>query len=185
MRRIQLAVAFLAVVLSALLAVAADSKPVLVYVDGTQAPIGLLHAHFVFPSMPGPRIIGYPKWIPGEHAPTGPISQVIRLTFSAAGKQLTWQRDENEPFAFHVEIPQGEHELEADLDFGCERVGHHRTDLACGRELRPRQARGSGSTTMPAERRDAAISLPRAEPMRDPRCRLTGLRWKRDCATAG
>ena len=120
MRRVQLAVAFLAVVLSAFLAVAADSRPALVYVDGTQAPIGLLHAHFVFPSMPGPRTIGYPKWIPGEHAPTGPISQVIRLTFSAAGKQLVWKRDENEPFAFHVELPQGEHELEADLDFACE-----------------------------------------------------------------
>ncbi|HMK22406.1 MAG TPA: hypothetical protein VK466_08720 [Terriglobales bacterium] len=119
MKRIQLAVAFLLVVLSAV-ANAADPKPLLVHVDATQAPLGLLHAHFVFPSEPGPRTIGYPKWIPGEHAPTGPISQVVRLAFAALGKPLAWHRDESEPFAFHVEVPQGARELEADLDFACE-----------------------------------------------------------------
>jgi len=120
MKRIQLAVAFLLLFLCAVAAIAAEPKPVLIQVDATQAPIGLLHAHFSFPSGPGPRTIGYPKWIPGEHAPTGPINQVIRLTFSAAGKPLPWHRDENEPFAFHVEVPQGASALEADLDFACE-----------------------------------------------------------------
>ena len=57
-------------------------------VDATRAAMGLLHAHLVFPASAGQMTVAYPKWIPGEHAPTGPINQVIRLIFSAQGKQL-------------------------------------------------------------------------------------------------
>jgi predicted metalloprotease with PDZ domain len=89
-------------------------------VDATQAPMGLLHAHLVFPASAGQMTLAYPKWIPGEHAPTGPINQVIRLIFSAQGKQLPWQRDEIDPFVFHVRVPAGTDKLEADLDFACE-----------------------------------------------------------------
>ncbi len=89
-------------------------------VDATRAPMGILHAHLVFPVSPGPMKIAYPKWIPGEHAPTGPINQVIRLVFTAGGQQLSWQRDELEPFVFHLDVPGGMKKLEADLDFACE-----------------------------------------------------------------
>jgi hypothetical protein len=89
-------------------------------VNATQAPIGLLHAHFVFPILTGPVVISYPKWIPGEHAPTGPINQVVRMVFSVGGKQLAQRRDELEQFNFHMEIPVGASQLEADLDFACE-----------------------------------------------------------------
>ncbi len=89
-------------------------------VDATRAAMGLLHAHLVFPASAGQMTVAYPKWIPGEHAPTGPINQVIRLIFSAQGKQLPWQRDEIDPFVFHVSVPAGADKLEADLDFACE-----------------------------------------------------------------
>ncbi len=99
---------------------AQQSRPTLLQVDATRAPMGILHAHLVFPASPGKMTIAYPKWIPGEHAPTGPINQVIRLVFAAQGKQLLWQRDELDPFVFHLEVPAGADELEADLDFACE-----------------------------------------------------------------
>lgn len=89
-------------------------------VDASHAPMGLLHAHLVFPAPAGAMTIAYPKWIPGEHAPTGPINEVIRLIFTAQGKQLPWQRDELDPFVFHIKVPAGADQLEADLDFACE-----------------------------------------------------------------
>jgi predicted metalloprotease with PDZ domain len=89
-------------------------------VDATHAPMGLLHAHLVFSASARQMTIAYPKWIPGEHAPTGPINQVIRIIFSAQGKQLSWQRDEIDPFVFHVSVPSGVDKLGADVDFACE-----------------------------------------------------------------
>ncbi|MBV9481053.1 MAG: M61 family metallopeptidase [Acidobacteria bacterium] len=99
---------------------AQQSRPTLLEVDATRAAMGVLHAHMVFPVSPGPMTIAYPKWIPGEHAPTGPINQVIRLVFTAAEKQLPWQRDELDPFLFHLNVPRGTDTLQADLDFACE-----------------------------------------------------------------
>jgi predicted metalloprotease with PDZ domain len=102
------------------IAIAQQSRSTILQVDATHAPMGILHAHLVFPASPGPATIAYPKWIPGEHAPTGPINQIIRLVFKAQGKQLPWQRDELGPFIFHLDLPSGTSELEADLDFACE-----------------------------------------------------------------
>ena len=87
--------------------------------DATQAPIGLLHSHMRFPVSPGQVTLAYPKWIPGEHSPGGPLSQVIRLDFSANGKPLVWHRDDLDIFVFHVEVPDGVSEIRADLDFAC------------------------------------------------------------------
>jgi predicted metalloprotease with PDZ domain len=99
---------------------AQSTEPTQIQVDATQAPMGLLHTHLIFPASPGHLVISYPKWIPGEHAPTGPINQVIRLVFSSSGKQLKWRRDELEPFSFHLDVPPGAKQIEADLDFACE-----------------------------------------------------------------
>ena len=49
----------------------------------------------------------YPQWLPGNHAPTGPITQLVDLRFFADGKSLTWKRDPVELYAFHVDVPQG------------------------------------------------------------------------------
>ena len=42
---------------------------------------------------PGPLTLVFPKWIPGEHAPTGPIESMIGLVISANGQALAWTRD--------------------------------------------------------------------------------------------
>ncbi len=120
MDRIERVNVLLFLLLAAVAGLAADAKPVIVRVDATQAPIGLLHSHFIFPAVPGPKVIAYPKWIPGEHAPTGPINQVVRMVFTANGKPLPWSRDQLEPFAFHIDVPEGASEVEAELDFACE-----------------------------------------------------------------
>jgi predicted metalloprotease with PDZ domain len=92
-------------------------QPIRITADLTDHQRGVLHAHMEIPVQPGPLTLGYPKWIPGEHAPTGPLNQIIHLSFRADGKIIPWRRDEVEIYNFHLDVPEGVRSLQADLDF--------------------------------------------------------------------
>jgi len=91
-------------------------QPIRLIVDATQAPQKILHAHLEMPVQPGPLTLVYPKWIPGEHMPNGPILQLAGLKFSSGGKTIAWRRDLVDMFAFHLQIPQGATSLDIELD---------------------------------------------------------------------
>ncbi len=57
----------------------------------------------------------YPKWIPGNHAPTGPIADLVNLRFTADGKSVAWVRDPVDMFRFHIPVPAGTNLLVADF----------------------------------------------------------------------
>ena len=76
-------------------------------VDLTEAPRKLLHARLVIPATPGPLTLYYPKWIPGEHSPSGPIADLAGLKLRAGGKPLAWRRDDVDLYAFHCTVPEG------------------------------------------------------------------------------
>lgn len=86
-------------------------------VDATQAPQRILHAQMKIPVQAGPLTLYYPKWIPGEHAPDGPITDLAGLKFSAGGRAIGWRRDLADMFAFHLEVPAGVDTLDIELDF--------------------------------------------------------------------
>src|SRR5580692_11113662 len=74
----------------------ATSSTVVLEVDATTISRKILSAHESFPvTSPSAHTIDlvYPKWIPGDHAPTGPIADLVNLRFSADGKTLPWVRD--------------------------------------------------------------------------------------------
>src|SRR6187549_185960 len=85
-------------------------------VDATDAPRNIVHSKLTIPVKPGPLTLFYPKWIPGEHSPTGPINDLVGLKLSAGGKTIAWRRDDVEMFAFHCDIPQGATLLDVALD---------------------------------------------------------------------
>jgi predicted metalloprotease with PDZ domain len=85
--------------------------------DATEAPRRLLHAHLVIPAHPGPLTLQYPRWIPGEHAPSGPIVNLSGLRMSAGGKPIPWVRDSEHIFEFHLTVPAGASSVEVDLDY--------------------------------------------------------------------
>lgn len=91
--------------------------PISLTVDATEAPRKIFHAHMTIPVNPGPLTLVYPKWIPGEHGPTGPIINLAGLKFTAGGKTIPWRRDDVEMYAFHLDVPAGVRDLEASLDF--------------------------------------------------------------------
>jgi predicted metalloprotease with PDZ domain len=97
-------------------AASAADKPVLLDVDATDAGRCLLHAKLHIPASPGKLTLFYPKWIPGEHGPTGPINDLTGLQFSANGKPVEWQRDADEMCTFHLDVPAGADTVDASLD---------------------------------------------------------------------
>ena len=120
---------FLAVVaaLVASASAALAGETILLSVDATKTSTKILHAHLVMPVQAGPLTIYYPKWIPGEHGPDGPISSLTGLKFVADGKVIPWKRDLLDVFTFHVDVPAGVTKLEANYDF-IEPDGYSATD---------------------------------------------------------
>jgi predicted metalloprotease with PDZ domain len=95
----------------------ATPPTVTLYVDASTAPRKIFHATLKIPATPGDLTLYYPKWIPGEHAPDGPVVDLAGLKFSTGGKSLKWRRDLLDGFTIHVEVPSGASEISAELDF--------------------------------------------------------------------
>ena len=85
-------------------------------VDATDAPRNILHSVVTIPVTAGDVTLVYPKWLPGNHRPTGPIQNLTGLHIKAGGQELEWQRDLVDMWAFHLKVPPGTHELEASFD---------------------------------------------------------------------
>ena len=64
---------------------------------------------------PGRMTLSLPKWLPGEHAPNGPIALLSGLVISANGQRLAWTRDTVEMTAFHIDVPAGVSEVNIEL----------------------------------------------------------------------
>jgi len=61
---------------------------------------------------PGKLTLLYPKWLPGEHSPDGPVSGLSALKFSSNGQAIVWQRDADNMYAFHLTIPSATRSLD-------------------------------------------------------------------------
>ncbi len=94
-----------------------NGKAIHIAVDLREAPKRIFHSNMTFPVSPGPLTLVYPKWIPGEHGPNGPVVDATGLRFHAGGKEIAWRRDDVDMFAFHCDIPAGANQLEVSLDF--------------------------------------------------------------------
>lgn len=95
---------------------AAWAQTVTLNVDATDAARGLVHTQLRIPVKPGPLTLFYPKWIPGEHSPDGPINNMVGLKLTANGKSIPWRRDDVEMFAFRCDVPHGVSTLEVTFD---------------------------------------------------------------------
>ncbi len=93
-----------------------SSDPLLLFVDATDAPRGILHARLEIPAQPGPLTLYYPKWIPGEHAPSGPIADLTGIRLRAQGRTIPWQRDPDDMYAIRCVVPGGAGRIEVELD---------------------------------------------------------------------
>src|SRR5262245_17757891 len=88
-----------------------------VRVDATDVQRRLFHVQMNIPAKPGAMTLLYPQWIPGEHGPTGPISQLVGLKIRAGNQALSWRRDGVNMYAFHIDVPAGASQLDVAFDF--------------------------------------------------------------------
>jgi len=114
-----LGVCSLALVLALATAARAQSAPgaIRLEVDARSAPQKILHVVEEIPVHTGALTLLYPEWIPGEHAPDGPITDTAGLEFWANGTRLSWRRNLVDMCAFHLDIPAGVDTLKVTLDF--------------------------------------------------------------------
>ncbi|MGA9813145.1 MAG: M61 family peptidase [Terriglobales bacterium] len=110
-------VLLLAALVSPVFGAGMPASHVSLFVDASEAPRKIFHARLTIPAKPGDLTLYYPKWIPGEHGPTGPVQDLAGLKFTANGKTLPWRRDLLDGWTFHVEVPAGASSIEASLDF--------------------------------------------------------------------
>jgi predicted metalloprotease with PDZ domain len=94
----------------------AQRAPIEITADLTDASRKLYHAEVNLPVTPGPLTLTTPKWIPGNHRPTGPVDQITGVIFAANGKTLPWRRDDVDLYQFHLIVPEGVTTLHAHLD---------------------------------------------------------------------
>src|SRR5258708_21325307 len=108
---------FVGIILASLTSFGANAPTITLSVNASAAPRKLIHAQMTIPAAPGTLTLYYPKWIPGEHGPTGPVQDLTGLKFTASGKPLKWRRDLLDGWTFHVEVPAGNNNSAADLDY--------------------------------------------------------------------
>jgi predicted metalloprotease with PDZ domain len=96
------------------------SEVLRIEVDARDLPRKLLHSRIQLSCRPGVLGLWYPKWVPGTHAPCGPVQNVAGLVIEAAGgKVIPWKRDEVEPYRVECVIPAGVDTVTVRLDTIC------------------------------------------------------------------
>jgi predicted metalloprotease with PDZ domain len=106
-------------------AAAAEPVQVTLAVDAREVTRGILHVRESIPGAQGEVKLVYPKWIPGEHQPSGPIINLAALIASSGGERLAWRRDPVDMYAFYVTVPAGKRGLDLAYDYLGADVGHY------------------------------------------------------------
>jgi predicted metalloprotease with PDZ domain len=87
-------------------------------VDATDVTRAIFKVHETVPvSGPGDVVLLYPKWLPGNHSPSGQINKVAGFRATANGRELNWVRDTLDVYAFHVAVPQGVNAINVDFQY--------------------------------------------------------------------
>jgi predicted metalloprotease with PDZ domain len=100
---------------SAGLAAAQSAPPVTLALDARDVGRDILHVRETLP-VHGPITLVFPKWIPGEHGPSGSILELVNLRMRTGGKPVAFKRDDLDNFAFAVDVPAGASSLELTFD---------------------------------------------------------------------
>ncbi len=86
-------------------------------VDATDLDHHIFHVTETIPvDGSGEVVLVYPKWLPGNHSPTGPVFNLAGLVIRGGGRDLAWVRDPVEMFAIHVDTPTGTTVLDLSFD---------------------------------------------------------------------
>ena len=87
-------------------------------VDATDTQQGIFRVKETIPVQDaGHMVLLFPKWLPGNHSPSGQIDKLAGLRIRANGKPVPWTRDPVDVYAFHIDVPAGAKKLDLDFQF--------------------------------------------------------------------
>lgn len=95
-------------------------EPIKLHVDASRIAELQVRSKVTIPVKSGRLALAYPKYIPGEHGPSGPINNMIGFRILANGKALRWWRDELDIFRLECEVPPGVDSVVVEMHFGLE-----------------------------------------------------------------
>ena len=98
-------------------------------VDASDTRQGIFRVHEVVPVRSGELTLLYPKWIPGNHSPSGPVAMLAGLTIKANGTPLAWTRDKYDVYAFHVDVPRDVPNLDVNFQYLSGRAAMERIQM--------------------------------------------------------
>ncbi len=87
------------------------------HVDASDTAQGIFRVQQTVPVRVGKLVLLYPKWLPGNHSPTGPIDKLAGLEIRANGRPLAWSRNAYDVYAFHVDVPAGVSRLDVRFQY--------------------------------------------------------------------
>jgi len=88
-------------------------------VDATDTDHRVFQVRESVPVAPGPVVLLYPKWLPGNHSTTGNVELLAGLvvTGQPGARRLDWRRDAENMHAFHLDVPAGVSSLDLQFQF--------------------------------------------------------------------
>ena len=93
--------------------------PISLLVDLSNNTDRVEHVHEEIPVEPRAKelVLLYPEWIPGDHAPSGPLQALGGIVTSVDGQRVQWVRDRVNVYAFHVPLALGAKTVTLDFDY--------------------------------------------------------------------
>src|SRR5271156_4669081 len=85
-------------------------------VDETQAFRRIAFVHEEIRVRPGPLALAYPRWIPGEHGPTGPIQNLAGIRVNSGEVTLPWTRDPDDINTIKIDDAANTSKITVDFD---------------------------------------------------------------------
>ena len=86
-------------------------------IDATDLSHRIFHVRERIPVQAGPLTLLYPRWLPGNHSPTGPIDKIAGIVITGNGQRIQWTRDPLDVYAFKLDVPMGVSTLQVAFDY--------------------------------------------------------------------
>jgi predicted metalloprotease with PDZ domain len=86
-------------------------------IDASDPERRIVHVRETLSGVDPDTVLLYPKWLPGNHAPQGPIDRLagLKITVNSAG--VRWARDPVDIYAFRLQAAPGDRSIDIDFDY--------------------------------------------------------------------
>ncbi len=86
-------------------------------VDASDARRRIVRIHETLTGVRPDTVLLYPKWLPGTHAPEGPIDKIAGIRITAAGVAVPWTRDPVDVYALRLHAAPAVKSIDIDFEY--------------------------------------------------------------------